>query len=43
MIQATIMGITTTVSKIEKKTIPASEFDIPSGYKKVSPKEFTGH
>lgn len=36
-IQTTMAGITTTVTKIEKKKIAASEFEVPSGYKKVSP------
>ena len=31
-------GITTVVTKIERKTAPASEFEVPSGYKKVKPK-----
>jgi len=31
-------GITSTVTKVEKKTAPASEFEVPSGYKKVKPK-----
>jgi hypothetical protein len=28
-------GMTSTVTKIEKKTAPASEFEVPAGYKKV--------
>jgi Domain of unknown function (DUF4412) len=31
-------GMTTTVTKIEEKTAPASAFEVPSGYKKVKPK-----
>jgi hypothetical protein len=41
-IQTTIAGITSTVTKIEKKTIATSQFEVPSGYKKVTPKELTG-
>jgi hypothetical protein len=41
-IQTTIAGITTTVTKIEKKVIAASEFEIPAGYTKVAPKDLTG-
>jgi hypothetical protein len=40
-IQTTIGGITTTVTKVEKKTITASEFEVPAGYTKVSPEELT--
>lgn len=35
-IQTTIYGMTTTVTKVEKKNIAAGEFDIPAGYVKVS-------
>ncbi|MDD8018510.1 MAG: DUF4412 domain-containing protein [Bacteroidota bacterium] len=28
-------SITTTVTKVEKRSIPSSEFDVPAGYKKV--------
>jgi len=41
-IQTTIIGITTVVTKIEKKTAAASEFEVPAGYKKVAPKNLTG-
>lgn len=37
-IQTTIANVTSTVIKIEKKSIAASEFEVPSGYKKVDPK-----
>jgi hypothetical protein len=40
-VQTTIAGITTTVTKIEKKVVAASEFEVPAGYKKVTPKNFT--
>ncbi len=40
-IQITIAGITTTVTKIEKKPVASSEFEIPSGYKKVEPQKLT--
>jgi len=40
-VQTTIAGITTTVTKIEKKGIAASEFEIPAGYKKVALKNLT--
>jgi 2,4-dienoyl-CoA reductase-like NADH-dependent reductase (Old Yellow Enzyme family) len=40
-VQTTIAGITTTVTKIEKKAVAASEFEVPSGYKKVAPKNLT--
>lgn len=36
-IQTTIAGFTTTVTKIEKRSVTASEFEVPSGYKKVKP------
>lgn len=36
-IQTTIGSMTTTVLKIEKKSLPESEFEIPAGYKKVEP------
>jgi hypothetical protein len=32
------MGITNTVTKVEKRSTPASEFEVPAGYKKVKPK-----
>jgi hypothetical protein len=39
----TIMGnITSTVTKVEKKAIAKGEFEVPAGYKKVTPKEITG-
>jgi Domain of unknown function (DUF4412) len=41
-VQTTIAGITTTVTKIEKKVAPASEFEVPEGYKKVPPKKLPG-
>ena len=31
-------GITNTVTKVEKKTAPAGEFEVPAGYKKVKSK-----
>lgn len=37
-IQTTIAGITTTVTKIEKKSVAVSDFEVPSGYKKVDQK-----
>ncbi len=37
-IQTTIAGMTTTVIKIEKKSVALSEFEVPSGYKKVTEK-----
>jgi hypothetical protein len=40
-VQTTIAGITTTVTKIEKKAVAASEFEVPAGYKKVVPKDLT--
>jgi hypothetical protein len=33
-------GITMTVTKVEKKVVAASEFEVPAGYKKVPPKNF---
>ncbi len=39
-VQTTIAGMTTIVTKIEKKTVAASEFEVPTGYKKVPPKNF---
>lgn len=33
-----IQGIVNTVTKVEKKVAPASEFEVPAGYKKVAPK-----
>jgi cobalamin biosynthesis Co2+ chelatase CbiK len=41
-IQTTIASVTTTVTKIEKKSIAASEFEIPAGYKKVDQKDIMG-
>jgi hypothetical protein len=38
-IQTTIGDITTTVTKVEKKNVATSEFDIPAGYTKVNPEE----
>jgi hypothetical protein len=38
-IQTTIAGITTTVTKIEKKSVAESEFEVPSGFKKVEQKD----
>lgn len=32
-----IMGATTTVTKLEKKSTPASEFDVPAGYTRTAP------
>jgi hypothetical protein len=43
MMQMTISRITTTVTKIEKKSVPASDFEIPSEYKKVNPRELSGN
>jgi GLPGLI family protein len=40
-IQTTIAGIKISVTKIEKKSIAASEFEVPPGYKKVDPKNLT--
>ena len=40
-LETTISGITTAVTKIEKKSISAGEFEIPAGYKKVTPKKIT--
>jgi hypothetical protein len=40
-IQTTLGNITSTVTKVEKRTIAKSEFDVPAGYKKVTPKEIT--
>ncbi len=40
--ETTIGGMSTTVTKVEKKAIAASEFEIPSGYTKVSPEELMG-
>jgi GLPGLI family protein len=40
-VQTTIAGMTTTVTKIEKKAVAASEFEVPAGYKKVPPKNLT--
>ncbi|MBI1807651.1 MAG: DUF4412 domain-containing protein [Ignavibacteria bacterium] len=33
-------GLTSTVTKIEKRSTPASEFEVPAGYKKVKSKMF---
>jgi GLPGLI family protein len=41
-IQTTIFGVTTMVTKLEKKSIPASEFEIPAGYKKVDQQNIMG-
>jgi hypothetical protein len=35
--ETSISGTTTVVSKVEKKSIPESEFEVPAGYKKVDP------
>jgi hypothetical protein len=40
-VQTTIAGITTIVTKIEKKAVAASEFEVPVDYKKVTPKNLT--
>jgi hypothetical protein len=40
-VQTTIAGITSTVTKVEKKVVAASEFEVPAGYKKVIPKDLT--
>ncbi|MBN1397807.1 MAG: DUF4412 domain-containing protein [Bacteroidetes bacterium] len=40
-LETTISGISTTVTKIEKKSIPAGEFEIPAGYKKVVQQKFS--
>lgn len=34
-IQSEVGGVVTTVTKLERRATPASEFEIPSGYKKV--------
>jgi hypothetical protein len=36
-IQTEIMGITSTVSRIEKKTSSSGEFEVPANFKKVKP------
>jgi hypothetical protein len=41
-IQTQLGNITSTVTKVEKKKIATSEFEVPAGFKKVSPKEITG-
>ena len=41
-IQTEFMGMTSTVSKIEKRNTPGSEFEVPAGYTKVAPKMFQG-
>jgi len=38
-IETTIAGMTTTVTKIEKKSVAVSEFEVPAGYKKVEQKD----
>ena len=40
-VQTIIAGITMIVTKIEKKVVAVSEFEIPAGYKKVTPKNLT--
>jgi hypothetical protein len=37
-IQTEMAGVITTVTKVERRTTPASEFEVPSGYKKVKSK-----
>ena len=37
-VEMTIVGVKTTVVKVEKKTVAASEFEVPAGYKKVKSK-----
>jgi hypothetical protein len=37
-----MFGITQTVTKVERRDISASEFEVPSGLKKVDKKEFFG-
>jgi hypothetical protein len=39
-IQTVIAGMTMTVTKFEKRSIAAGEFDVPSGYKKVKSESF---
>lgn len=39
--QTSFSGMTMTVTKVEKRTVPASEFEIPTGYKKVNPKKIS--
>ncbi len=39
-VQTEIGGITTTVSKVERRTTPKSEFEVPAGYKKEKPEMF---
>jgi hypothetical protein len=39
-IQTIIAGMTMTVTKFEKRSIAASEFEVPSGYKKVKSESF---
>jgi len=39
-VQTIIAGITLTVTKFEKRSIAASEFEVPSGYKKVKSENF---
>jgi hypothetical protein len=41
-IQTTLGNVVSTVTKVEKKAIARSEFEVPAGYKKVTPKEITG-
>jgi hypothetical protein len=38
-IQTTISGVTSIVTKVEKKTPSASEFEVPVGYTKVEPQD----
>jgi hypothetical protein len=38
-IETTIAGITSTVTKIEKKSVAVSEFEVPAGYNKVEQKD----
>jgi hypothetical protein len=40
--QTEISGMTMTVTKVERRAIPASEFEVPGGLKKVDKKEFMG-
>jgi GLPGLI family protein len=40
-VQTTIAGITTTVTKIENKSVAASDFEVPAGYKKVAHQSLT--
>ncbi len=38
--QTEVADVTTVVTKVEKKNIPAAEFEVPAGYKKVKPEMF---